>query len=117
MSQRRLFETPLSHSRSRNENDATNIVPLEHPTLILVSLDAFCFGLRDAFRAFFFDVFSQKHASFFKARCSNYFCQFFFSQNVTSSCHTKNKNAKRNEINDDDDDDDDDEIGSGIIRL
>ena len=46
-------------------------------------------------------------------------CQFFFLQNVTSSCHTKNKNAKRNEINDDDDDDDDDddEIGSGIIRL
>ena len=67
--------------------------------------------------SFFFDVFSQKHASFFKARCSNYFCQFFFLQNVTSSCHTKNKNAKRNEINDDDDDDDDDEIGSGIIRL
>ena len=66
---------------------------------------------------FFFDVFSQKHASFFKARCSNYFCQFFFLQNVTSSCHTKNKREKkRNEINDDDDDDDD-EIGSGIIRL
>ena len=113
MSQRRLFETPLSHSRSRNENDATNIVPLEHPTLILVSLDAFCFGLRDAFRAFFFDVFSQKHAAFFTAR-SNYL-SFFFCK---TSHHrvTQKTNAKRNEINDDDDDDDD-EIGSGIIRI
>ena len=65
VSQRRLFETPLSHSRSRNENDATNIVPLEHPTLILVSLDAFCFGLRDAFRAFFFWRLFTKACCFF----------------------------------------------------
>ena len=115
MSQRRLFETPLSHSRSRNENDATNIVPLEHPTLILVSLDAFCFGLRDAFRAFFLTSFHKSMLLFLKLVAGIIFVNFFFCK-TSHHRHTKNKNAKRNEINDDDDNDDD-EIGSGIIRI
>ena len=68
------------------------------------------------FELFFLTSFHKSMLLFLKLVARIIFVNFFFLQNVTSSCHTKNKNAKRNEINDDDDNDDD-EIGSGIIRI
>ena len=46
----------------------------------------------------FFDVFSQKHASFFKARCSNYFCQFFFRKTSHHRVTQKTKTRKETRL-------------------
>jgi len=68
---------------------------LEHPTLILVSLDAFCFGLRDAFRAFFLTSFHKSMLLFLKLVARIIFVIFFFAKRHIIVSHKKQKREKK----------------------